>query len=950
MKLFKTCLFIAISILLPALVYCQEVQVSHSIVVGAEAIPVNGIITENLMYYNINNGSFRAGAVTNSPNWSIDSTGIYSTAFGQDTKAKGSMSLASGFGSYSYGSTSAAIGYRAEAWAERSFAQGSFTKAFGFASVALGSATESHGDHSTAIGRSSLAIGENSFSAGYNTDAGSFAGTAIGQYNIGIGNPDEWDSVDPVFEVGIGLSFAARANALTILKNGKISFSNYSFPINDGTSSQVLMTDGNGEINWQKATGLFHEDNGTVYNTGDLASDNFIFGSAAYPKNAVSSSDTAFMFLKEKGAFRAGAVTNSPNWAPDSTGIYSTAFGQDTKAKGSMSLASGFGSYSYGSTSAAIGYRAEAWAERSFAQGSFTKAFGFASVALGSATESHGDHSTAIGRSSLAIGENSFSAGYNTDAGSFAGTAIGQYNMGIGNPDVWDPVDPVFEVGIGLSIGTRKNALTVTKEGDVLFERHKAPLPGVVENGGGFFYHAAKNSIRIGNLPNLATTPDSLGLNSIGLGNLPRATGANSVAIGDQNTATRLGSFAGGKQSESHSSGGTALGFHAKTVSFGSTSVGSYNMGLGVGPSTLDWISTDPIFEVGIGQSDATRENAMTILKNGNVGIGNFAPEDELDIVGTAQIVRNSGSFSPQLRLQEVGDDWARLTFNNSTTNTSNYWTMAGRVHATDASSSFNVYYSDYGNVINAQGDGDVNIGERLGIGTGANTPSATLHAKSNPGDDALRIQVESATKMRVYSDGHVSLGGNYDNGSANDVIIVNQMGMGVTNPTFRLQIQNSATLSLGHARATAWTTYSDARVKTNIRNISYGLKEVLSLRPVAYDHHSSEFNENGLEVLDDHAQKIGFIAQEVYKIIEEVVQKPADEKVDLWSMDYEKLTPVLVKAIQELNDEKQTMQERLDSQQKMIDHLLNVTETLTSQVNEITQQSSPQSVQEGTK
>ena len=319
------------------------------------------------------------------------------------------------------------------------------------------------------------------------------------------------------------------------------------------------------------------------------------------------------------------------------------------------------------------------------------------------------------------------------------------------------------------------------------------------------------------------------------------------------------------------------------------------------------------------------------------IGVGTVTPEVELDVVGTQQITRNSSSSSPHLILEENDpDDWSRVTFRNSLTNTTNYWSLSGRVYDSNASSNMNMFYKDYGNVLTAQGDGDVLIGERLGINTVNSEPAAALQVNSNAGDDALRIQTDNVTKMRLYDDGHISLGGNYDSGTPNDVFIVHQLGMGVVSPVYRIDIQDSGTASLGKARANAWVTYSDQRVKKKVKNIRYGLKEILSLRPVVYNHHSSKFNKNGLEVLDNHAQNIGFIAQEVYEIIEEVVQKPADEKSDLWSMDYEKLTPVLVKAIQELNDEKQTMQERLDSQQKMIDQLHKKQEESNQQMSEI--------------
>jgi hypothetical protein len=290
------------------------------------------------------------------------------------------------------------------------------------------------------------------------------------------------------------------------------------------------------------------------------------------------------------------------------------------------------------------------------------------------------------------------------------------------------------------------------------------------------------------------------------------------------------------------------------------------------------------------------------------IGINTSTPEEILDIRSTTQIKMNSNTSTAHLRLRENANDFARLNFES--TDATTFWTLAGRPRLDNADARFNIYYSDYGNVLTAQGDGDVIVDQRLGVGT--SSPVATLHANADVGSDALRIQVNNNTKLRVYEDGHVSLGGNYDNGSANDVFIPNQLGMGVQSPTFRLQIQNSPTLSLGHARATAWTTYSDQRVKQNIDRIQYGLNDVLKLRPVTYDHHGSQFSNHTLVVDAEHSKEIGFIAQEVYEVIKEVVQKPEDENAELWSMNYEKLTPVLVKAIQE----QQKIIEELKAQQ----------------------------------
>ena len=94
-------------------------------------------------------------------------------------------------------------------------------------------------------------------------------------------------------------------------------------------------------------------------------------------------------------------------------------------------------------------------------------------------------------------------------------------------------------------------------------------------------------------------------------------------------------------------------------------------------------------------------------------------------------------------------------------------------------------------------------------------------------GDHAFRVQVDGATKFRIYDNGGVSVGFN-------------------TIATYALVLQNNSTPLVGQARAYAWTTYSDARIKSNQQQLSYGLKEVLQLQPKSYLHHSSEYAEDG--------------------------------------------------------------------------------------------------------
>ena len=99
----------------------------------------------------------------------------------------------------------------------------------------------------------------------------------------------------------------------------------------------------------------------------------------------------------------------------------------------------------------------------------------------------------------------------------------------------------------------------------------------------------------------------------------------------------------------------------------------------------------------------------------------------------------------------------------------------------------------------------------------------------------------------------------------------------------------------------------SDQRAKTNIRPIESALQKLMLLKPVSYNFRELEYVPGKSLRISEKASSdfdLGFLAQEVYKVYPEVVNKPADESKDLWSIDYSKLTPVLVKAIQELKEE----------------------------------------------
>ena len=81
------------------------------------------------------------------------------------------------------------------------------------------------------------------------------------------------------------------------------------------------------------------------------------------------------------------------------------------------------------------------------------------------------------------------------------------------------------------------------------------------------------------------------------------------------------------------------------------------------------------------------------------------------------------------------------------------------------------------------------------------------------------------------------------------------------------------------------WVNASDITLKKDVKEIEYGLKEVMELKPKWY------------RMIEDDLEQIGFIAQDVEEVLPELVS--TSEK-GMKGLSYGQLTAVLVKAIQE--------------------------------------------------
>jgi hypothetical protein len=106
----------------------------------------------------------------------------------------------------------------------------------------------------------------------------------------------------------------------------------------------------------------------------------------------------------------------------------------------------------------------------------------------------------------------------------------------------------------------------------------------------------------------------------------------------------------------------------------------------------------------------------------------------------------------------------------------------------------------------------------------------------------------------------------------------------------------------------------SDRRVKTNITALGQGLRQVMALRRVSYDFHTSRRLQNGVVTFlpdDQPVRALGFVAQDLLQVVPEAVEKPADDKQAFYTVSYTTLVPVLTQAIQEQQAQIEALQQQ---------------------------------------
>jgi len=281
----------------------------------------------------------------------------------------------------------------------------------------------------------------------------------------------------------------------------------------------------------------------------------------------------------------------------------------------------------------------------------------------------------------------------------------------------------------------------------------------------------------------------------------------------------------------------------------------------------------------------------MVLTNGGNVGIGTSSPSSLLHLNSTAtvKIEMSGGSAQNGILFNAVG--------------------------------SAPQYYIGAGNNLLVGGD--------RGILLGYNVANATAALFYNSISDAIIFGASPSTeRMRITSGGNVLIGttsnaSNYKFVVSSNAWIPQYLAMGVNDDgryigqgniisgafqSYDLTIVNYATsgrvtITNGsngvvlNNGATSWSAFSDERLKNINGSIENAVDKLMSIRAVNFSWKTDETNKENL----------GLIAQDIEKVFPQVVDESKSfnegDDTEYLSVKYTELIPVLVKAIQELNE-----------------------------------------------
>jgi hypothetical protein len=248
---------------------------------------------------------------------------------------------------------------------------------------------------------------------------------------------------------------------------------------------------------------------------------------------------------------------------------------------------------------------------------------------------------------------------------------------------------------------------------------------------------------------------------------------------------------------------------------------------------------------------------SMLIDQGGNVGVGIVTPQTRLDVNGGLRLNQANGGNAAASLIE-----------------------LSGRQTGWSMGINWNLYYDGTWRYRNS----DYGAGVGLGDGTNqgdiifATTPNGTAGASATINQ-----------RMRITNAGNV--------------------GIGTSSPGYTLHVNGSV------AGTSPYNDLSDIRLKKNVAPITHALARIDRLQGVYFEWRRPDERSIGKSVnLPTNQRQIGFLAQDVRKIVPEAVSVANDNDRTM-SVAESKIVPLLVEAVKELSATNRTLEKTVHAQ-----------------------------------
>ncbi|WP_299768119.1 tail fiber domain-containing protein [uncultured Dokdonia sp.] len=435
------------------------------------------------------------------------------------------------------------------------------------------------------------------------------------------------------------------------------------------------------------------------------------------------------------------SITTSPNTNRGATGNRAFAVGVSTIASGDTSFATGSATEASGAFSFAAGGATTASGTGSVVFGSTSDAIGDVSFAQGIGLRADALLSATFGRNNIGGGsvglwtpsDPLFEIGNGSNNSSGRNNALTIYKNGNITMDnsMVSANGTTGELAVALGNETTSNGVyslsagsgtiasgqtavafgsTTTASGAASFTTGlstTATQAGAVAmgafteaSGSSSFAAGASTSATSTNAAAFGSGTTASGFASFATGSLTSAGGARSFSFGSQSNADGVQTMAGGNATIASGDNSVALGTNSQSFgdhsfSMGTSAIAFSNSEFVIGryselyaSSSSGIAGTDRLFVVGNGTNVSDRNNAITVLKNGNTGVGTSNPLERLHVAngrlrigtetvedtGTNRLEWNCGLFPDTDDIFQLGGSalrWEAVWATDGTINTS---------------------------------------------------------------------------------------------------------------------------------------------------------------------------------------------------------------------------------------------------------------------------------------